>query len=692
MKKLYVLMALWAMPVLLSAQTTFEEILTIFDNNGCSSVYCHGGGTSPILTGSVDEVYANIFGVDPINEAAKDKGDKLIYPGYPERSFLYRKINNGLYPHSDLVAGEGSPMPADGGTMSNRDKEVIRQWIYYGANKVGTVIPNDVKDAIDEFHIEGNGLTLADVPEPPDPSEGFQIHIGPIFIQPQTEKEYLLKYDLNLEEGLEVNRMETFMDPASHHFILYKFNTVNEANSVPNGLRNASIFDLNSNFVAIWQEDENFVLPEGTAYKWNPGTVLDLNYHIFNYSNSSVLAAHCYVNVYTQDLGTAEKEMFSNLVVNPAIPIPANEEETFHDYVFTSASELGGIFPINIWMLSSHTHKYGKDFDIFLYNDDSRGAKLFEGHFNADYDQYIGYYDYAHPPIRYFDKFLRVNPQQEMIQEATFVNTGTEDVSFGLTTDDEMMIAIVQYTKGDNDQELAEFYDIPTVYCEGDDPVELLKNYEQGAIGRGVYGNIFDPALAGVGEHEIIFNCCDPDQMTSVILEVLPKIDVEVNMIVDNSTSPPILLLDNIPGGVGGYTIQWYFNGEPIEGANIELLEAEESGNYYVALIKDAHCSSESQEVSIEVGVGLNDVNGLTYQLSPNPFSESTILQYELNESTFVKMEIYDLTGRKVKSLIEQKQEVGHHHQRIQFEGNTGIYFLQMQIGKQIWTHKLIKQ
>jgi len=103
----------------------------------------------------------------------------------------------------------------------------------------------------------------------------------------------------------------------------------------------------------------------------------------------------------------------------------------------------------NIWLLSSHTHKYGVDFDIFLRNPGgSTGTQIFEGYYNSDYTFNQGYYDWEHPPVRLFDPLLPMNPRDGLIQTAKFNNNGPSSVFFGLTTNDEMMLYFVQYTLG----------------------------------------------------------------------------------------------------------------------------------------------------------------------------------------------------------------------------------------------------
>ena len=45
----------------------------------------------------------------------------------------------------------------------------------------------------------------------------------------------------------------------------------------------------------------------------------------------------------------------------------------------------------------------------------------------------------------------------------------------------------------------------------------------------------------------------------------------------------------------------------------------------------------------------------------PNPFSDATIIQYQLITDAFVKAEIYDTQGRKIKTMVSENQSFGVH-------------------------------
>jgi hypothetical protein len=218
-------------------QSTFSQITSLFQTNctiGCHNASDNSGNLN--LTGTDSEVYNRIVNAVPTNPAAAAKGHKLIRPGYPDRSFIYRKCNAGLYPTDGLTgANEGNTMPDSypQGQLENQQIELIRQWIYKGAPLTGNVVDTSL---INEYYTVGGINSIPTPPPVPTEAGAFQLHLGKIFLAPQSEAEYFIKYDLELPENIQVNRIEMVMSPQSHHFLLYKFLPGQDA-SFADGLR-----------------------------------------------------------------------------------------------------------------------------------------------------------------------------------------------------------------------------------------------------------------------------------------------------------------------------------------------------------------------------------------------------------------------------------------------------------------------
>jgi hypothetical protein len=83
-------------------------------------------------------------------------------------------------------------------------------------------------------------------------------------------------------------------------------------------------------------------------------------------------------------------------------------------------------------------------------------------------------------------------------------------------------------------------------------------------------------------------------------------------------------------------------------------------------------------------------------QSSPNPFSPSTTIAYEIADAADVGVRIYDVRGALVRELVRETQAAGRHqavwdgtdddHARV----SSGVYFYAVDCGERTLTQKLI--
>ncbi len=74
----------------------------------------------------------------------------------------------------------------------------------------------------------------------------------------------------------------------------------------------------------------------------------------------------------------------------------------------------------------------------------------------------------------------------------------------------------------------------------------------------------------------------------------------------------------------------------------------------------------------------------------PNPFNPVTRISYQLPETTDVRLEVYNLLGRLVDTLVDERVSAGYH--TAMFDGShlsSGVYVYQLTAGDQIITKKL---
>ncbi len=75
----------------------------------------------------------------------------------------------------------------------------------------------------------------------------------------------------------------------------------------------------------------------------------------------------------------------------------------------------------------------------------------------------------------------------------------------------------------------------------------------------------------------------------------------------------------------------------------------------------------------------------------PNPFNPNTTISYSLSRNSDVELAVYDLLGRKVRTLVKRRQPAGSY--AVRFEAGdmpSGIYLCRLTCGKNALTHKML--
>ncbi len=97
------------------------------------------------------------------------------------------------------------------------------------------------------------------------------------------------------------------------------------------------------------------------------------------------------------------------------------------------------------------------------------------------------------------------------------------------------------------------------------------------------------------------------------------------------------------------------------------------------------------------VGVGIYDTESPVYfslsQNYPNPFNPSTKINYEIKLSGFVSLKVFDMLGKEVAQLVNEKQSAGSYavdFNSTEFNLPSGIYFYTLNAGEFKETKKMV--
>lgn len=403
------------------SDATFAMIQAQVFDASCSSSSCHStqtraGGLSLVA----GESYANLVNVDPANEQARAKRWQRVMPGKPDSSFLMKKLT-GTGPN------EGSLMPWGTSGLSSIKIDAMRAWIKAGASETA-----HVADAPNLYTAPPESEPAFVPPAAPPPDEGFQVSVGPFYIEPGKEREIYSTVNVDLPADYTINRIVIKQPEGSHHFIVYRWKT---GPPPPAGIRDfdprlPSSFEgiLNREFVGGTQTPEITIeFPEGVGIPLPTNVTFDLNSHFVNTNGKSSLKAEVYINFYRAPAGSVihkAKVLFEN---NLFIDIPPGATKT------EGANWIAGR-ETHIIALSSHVHRHGKRFKISRIQNNQIGETVYE---NLEWDN---------PHTVYFNPPLVIHQGDGLRYEGTYVNDDKPfALRFGFSAEDNEMCIMTGY-------------------------------------------------------------------------------------------------------------------------------------------------------------------------------------------------------------------------------------------------------
>ena len=109
------------------------------------------------------------------------------------------------------------------------------------------------------------------------------------------------------------------------------------------------------------------------------------------------------------------------------------------------------------------------------------------------------------------------------------------------------------------------------------------------------------------------------------------------------------------------------------------------SGDGYLWLLENQTLPSDVNEIA------LNPNDFYLGQNFPNPFNPSTVIKYQIPESGYVTLKVFDLLGKEVATLVNGEQELGMH--TVNFDAKdltSGVYIYQLSSGSKTLNNKML--
>ena len=162
-------------------------------------------------------------------------------------------------------------------------------------------------------------------------------------------------------------------------------------------------------------------------------------------------------------------------------------------------------------------------------------------------------------------------------------------------------------------------------------------------------------------------NCIDPDGDSVANLLRVTVLTVDTTFVVPDTTFS--LPVDSLGLPSGNWEVNWWVSATD----GIDTTEAENGRGTFV----------------LDVGTAVKDQATLPtdyalQQSYPNPFNATAIIEFAIPEAAHVRLEVYNVLGRKVRTLADGNQAAGFY--RMVWDGldaggrpvPTGLYFYRL--------------
>jgi PKD repeat protein len=144
--------------------------------------------------------------------------------------------------------------------------------------------------------------------------------------------------------------------------------------------------------------------------------------------------------------------------------------------------------------------------------------------------------------------------------------------------------------------------------------------------------------------------------------------------------------------------LKWTFGDGGTDTVTMNPTYVYDSAGVYIACLVVSNPITEDvdtfcQEVVTYGYTGIDSRETWKSRLSnyPNPFDNTTTIDYELTGNGWIDLAIFDQTGRMVDILVREEKDAGHY--RIEYDGsklNSGIYTLRLATQKGVYTARMV--
>lgn len=135
-----------------------------------------------------------------------------------------------------------------------------------------------------------------------------------------------------------------------------------------------------------------------------------------------------------------------------------------------------------------------------------------------------------------------------------------------------------------------------------------------------------------------------------------------------------------------------YSSGEIPDSAYIQISVLDTSGISTSGI--GAYAIVDDLSLGGPTGINDNQTTINSFKLDqnyPNPFNPLTTIQFQVANSSFVNLKVYDVLGNEIVTLVNEEKPAGSYEAEFSAVGfSSGLYFYKMQAGSFVETKKMI--
>ena len=146
----------------------------------------------------------------------------------------------------------------------------------------------------------------------------------------------------------------------------------------------------------------------------------------------------------------------------------------------------------------------------------------------------------------------------------------------------------------------------------------------------------------------------------------------------------------------------------PVQYDSVYSLDHLDEGEYTVMVVEDHNSQREKPDTSIiqfrvdtPTAADPGDIGSIPHRFAlqqnqPNPFNAATAIAFSLEQTGYVSLVIYDLLGRKVRTIVDEDLSSSSHTAtwdgKDDYGANvtTGVYFYRLTAGNQVSSRKML--